>query len=269
MPDLHGLDPYAMWRRALARMDEVFASPPGLDNPVMGCTYCMAESELPTLGGDPAAVPDELLGHFMREVVDHWDPDQYPILWRRLMPRAVRAWGPGGRSTELALEIGRLGRHGAGLADWPAPERAAVEDVFRALAAIAVTDGRPAWDITDLIEGIAGATDGPQPWLAYIAGLSGPEADAGLVRLAVDWAADLLWDDFHFWWYDGDPRVIADWLVTQHDRIGAFAARHPRCKNAADAVTAVDHLRDGKGSPWLYPYVPRTLPSLLPSQRQC
>ena len=84
-------------------------------------------------------------------------------------------------------------------------------------------------------------------------GLSGPEADAGLVRLAVAWATDLLWEDFQFcWWYDGDPQVIADWLVTQRDRIATFAAQHPRCKNSSDALIAISHLTDGDGSPWLY-----------------
>ncbi|MGJ3560105.1 hypothetical protein ACR6C2_21900 [Streptomyces sp. INA 01156] len=51
------------------------------------------ESELRMLGGDPAAVPDDVLGSFMREVASHWDKDQYPLLWRRLMPRALRHWG--------------------------------------------------------------------------------------------------------------------------------------------------------------------------------
>ncbi|QUW81363.1 hypothetical protein SMIR_21470 [Streptomyces mirabilis] len=70
------LDPYARWRHALAEVDRVFAAPPGLDSPVDGCTYCTAESELRILGGDPADVSDDLLGHFMREVVGHWDADQ-------------------------------------------------------------------------------------------------------------------------------------------------------------------------------------------------
>lgn len=265
MPNSLGLVPFAMWRDALARVDEVFASPPTLDRPVMGCTYCTPESELRVLGGDPAAVPDDLLGHFMREVVDHWDADQYPILWRRLMPRALRAWGPGGPSADLALELGHLGHYGARLVDWPTPERTAVEQAFRALVAVAVTDGRSAWEITDLIEGTASAMGGLEPWLAYIASLSGPEADSGIVRLAIDWAADLLWGDLQFSWYNGDLRALSDWLVTQRGRVEDFATRHPRCKNAADALTAVAHLREGQGhgSPWMYPHTTRPLLNLL------
>ncbi|MGH3324171.1 MAG: hypothetical protein ACRDOV_07050 [Streptomyces sp.] len=236
-------------------MDRVFASPPGLDRPVDGCTHCTPESELRILGGDPAAVSDDLLGHFMRQVVGHWETDQYPVLWRRLMPRALRSWGPDGPSTELALEIGHLAPYGAGLVDWPKPERAAVEQAFRALLAIALTDGRPPRRCTDLIEGIAHATDGLEPWLEAIAGLSGSEADAGLVRLAFGWATELLWEELEFWWwYDGDPQVIALWLPTQRGRIAAFAARHPRCKTAADTLIAIDRLQAGGHSPWLYPY---------------
>ncbi|WP_406724063.1 hypothetical protein WJ438_04535 [Streptomyces sp. GD-15H] len=82
-----------------------------------------------------------------------------------------------------------------------------------------------------------------------------PEADAGLVRLALDWATNLLWEELRFtWWYDGDPQVIAAWLPTQRARIATFATRHPRCKTAADALIAVDRLRAGHHSPWLYPY---------------
>ncbi|MFI0813190.1 hypothetical protein [Streptomyces echinatus] len=248
-------DPYSMWRSTLAEADRVFSSPPKLDRPVDGCTYCTPESELRILGGDPAAVPDDLLRHFIREVVSHWEADQYPVLWRRLMPRALRYWGPDGDSTDASAEIGHLGQHGAKFADWPAPERAVVEKAFRVLLTIALTDGLPSMAITGLLEGIAHATGDMEPWLEHIAGLAGPEADAGLVRLALDWATDLLREDFRFtWWYDGDPQVIAAWLPTQRARIATFATRHPRCKTAADALIAVDRLRDGDHSPWLYSY---------------
>ncbi|MBT2383797.1 hypothetical protein [Streptomyces sp. ISL-11] len=263
MSDPLALDPYSMWRDALAEVDEVFASPPGLDRPVGGCTFCTPESELRVLGGDPADVPDDLLGHFMREVASHWNEDQYPVLWRRFIPRALRRWGPDGNCPDPSEEMGRLGLQGARLADWPAAERAAVERAFRALLHIAVTDGRPDWDITDLTEGIAHATGDLEPWLEHIARLAGPEADAGVVRLAFGWATDLLWGDLEFnGWYDGDPQLIAAWLPSLRTRIASFAARHPRCKNASDALIAIDAIdaieADGWG-PWLHPYDMRTL----------
>ncbi|WP_309060756.1 hypothetical protein [Streptomyces sp.] len=249
------VEPYALWRDALAEADRVFASPPALGRPVGGCTHCTPESDLLLLGGDPAAVPDDVLGYFTRETAHHWDEDQYPVLWRRLMPRALRSWGPDGHGTEPSLELGHLGAHGAGLTGWPAPERAAVERAFRALLAVALVDGRPAGDVTDLVEGIAHATGGLRPWLDHLAALPGPAADAGLVRLAFSWATDLLWEDFRFsWWYDGDPRVLAAWLPALRPRVAGFAARHPRCKTASDTLIAIDRLDAGDHSPWTYPY---------------
>lgn len=152
MSEPPALPTYTLWRDALAEVDEVFASPPGLDGPVDGCTYCTPESELRVLGGDPADVPDDLLEHFMREVAGHWDEHQYSVLWRRFLPRALRRWGPDGDGTDPSEVMGRLGRRGAQLADWPVAERAAVERAFRALLHVAVTDGRPYWEITGLME---------------------------------------------------------------------------------------------------------------------
>ncbi|MFD3454187.1 hypothetical protein ACFWVC_18675 [Streptomyces sp. NPDC058691] len=242
MLDQSDPDPYSMWRLALAKVDRIFASPPGFDRPVAGCTYCASESDFRLLGGDPSAVPDDVLQYVVREVVDHWDADQYPILWRRLMPRILRHWGREG-GTDPSGELARLARYGARLVDWPVAERAAVEQAFRALLTLALTDGRSPSDIRDLVEGLANATGGLEPWLDHLAGLSGPAADAGLVRLAVGWGTDLLWEDFEFqWWYDGEPRTVADWLVAQRPRIASFAACHPHCKNAADALVAISHL---------------------------
>ncbi|MFG2093834.1 hypothetical protein [Streptomyces sp. NPDC048612] len=260
MSEPPALAAYTLWREALAEVDEVFASPPELDGPVDGCTYCTPESELRVLGGDPADVPDDLLGYFMREVAGHWDEDQYPVLWRRFLPRALRRWGPDGDGTDPSDSMGHLGRHGAQLADWPAAEREAVERAFRALLHIAVTDGRPYREITDLMEGIAHATGSLEPWLDHIARLAGPEADAGVVRLAFGWATELLWQELKFtWWDDGDPQLIAAWLPTLRARIAAFAVQHPRCKNASDALTAIDACEAGTSGPWLYPYDMRTL----------
>lgn len=170
MPEALVLDPYAMWRDALAEVDGAFTTPPALDRPVWGCTHCTPESELRLLGGDPALVSDDLLGHFIREVASHWAEDQYPVLWRRFIPRALRLWGPDGDGADPSYEIGRLGSGGARLADWPVAERAAVEGAFRALLTVAVTSGRPHDWCTELIEGIAHATGAWTPgWTTYTA----------------------------------------------------------------------------------------------------
>ncbi|MFD1275699.1 hypothetical protein ACFQ51_41105 [Streptomyces kaempferi] len=143
-----------------------------------GCTRCFTEAELRILGGDPRDVPDDVLEGFMGKVVDHWDTDQYPVLWRRLIPRALRRWGPEGPGTDPSHELRGLGRYGAELISWPVAERTAVEQVFRALLTLALTGGRSPADIRDLVEGVAHATGGLEPWLDHIDGFSGPAADA-------------------------------------------------------------------------------------------
>lgn len=249
-------EPSAMWRDALAEVDRAFASPPELSRPVGGCTRCFAESDLLALGGDSATVSEDLLGEFMRKSVDHGDADQYAVLWRRLLPRALRSWGPGGDAAgTLAMELGRLGSPGAQLTRWPMAERVAVERAFGALLALGVIDGRPVWEVTDLIEGIAHATGGLERWLDHLGALRGPGSDAGVVRLVLGWATELLWGELDFsWWYDGDPQVIAGWLPSQRDRVAGFAVRHPGCKTATDALIALERLQSGDESPWFYPY---------------
>ncbi|MER5424330.1 hypothetical protein [Streptosporangium roseum] len=237
----------------LDEVDRVFAAVPPLDREVGGCAHCHAEEDLRLLGGDPAAMSDELVGSFMRKVVDHWDGDQYPLLWRRLMPRVLRYLASAAPGGDPAGELRGLASYGAGFTGWPAHERAAAEQAFAALLAAALTDGRPAERVAELVEGLAHATEDLRPWLDRLAGLPGHEADAGLVRLACHWSTALLWEeDLFTWWYDGDPQVLADWLPTQRDRIASFAAAH-RCKTAADAVVAIDRLQAGEPSPWFYP----------------
>ncbi|MDP9845481.1 hypothetical protein [Streptosporangium lutulentum] len=236
----------------LNEVDRVFATVPPLDREVGGCTRCHAEEDLRMLGGDPAVISDELVESFMGEVVDHWDEDQYPLLWRRLMPRVLRYLASDAPAGDPARELRGLASYGAGFVDWPAPERTATERAFAALLTVALTDGRPAECVAGLVEGLAHAIGDLRPWLDRLADLPGHEADAGLVRLACHWSINMLWEeDLFTWWYDGDPQVLVDWLPTQRDRIASFATKH-RCKTAADTVVAIDRLRAGEPSPWFY-----------------
>ncbi|GAA2407253.1 hypothetical protein GCM10010420_39160 [Streptomyces glaucosporus] len=244
--------PRALWREALAGADRAFTPPPALRGPVRGCAFCRPEEELLLLGGAPDAVPDDLFLHFMHKTPGHWMPDQYPVLWRRLMPRALRHWGPDGGSFDHARELSRLGPHGADLPTWPEDERTAVERAFRALLTTALTGGGSPYPATELVEGIACATDGPEPWLEHLARLPGPDADTGLVRLARRWTDDLLRDDLRFWWYDdGAPRVIAEWLPTLRPRLARIAARHPHPGTAGEAREVLDLLREAPEHTWL------------------
>ncbi|MQY12453.1 hypothetical protein SRB5_25870 [Streptomyces sp. RB5] len=252
------MTPTSEWQLALDAVDTAFAQPPAFDRPMSGCTRCLTESDLLLLGGDVSGVSDDLLGYFVRKVPDHWDDDQYPVLWRRLFPRAVRMWGPG-LETDPSLAMSHL--HGAGLASWPDPERDAVDQAFRALLSLALTDGRRPTAVFDMLEGIAAATDGIAPWLSHLAAVPGREADAGLARVALSWGAEVLWEDLQFtWYYSGRIDEVADWLPTLRPRLTSFAAMHPRCKTAVDALAALSALERGERAPWFYPGASNVLP---------
>lgn len=81
-------------------LGRVFAGVPRV-GVVDGCRYCCSQSELDLLGGDPALVPDELVGTFAREVIDHWSEKQYGLMWRGLAPRIL------GLSTRTLAELPR------------------------------------------------------------------------------------------------------------------------------------------------------------------
>lgn len=96
------------------------------------------------------------------------------------------------------------------------------------------------------MEGIAHATGGLERWLDHVGALRGPGADAGVVRLVLGWATDVLRDELDFdWWFDGDPRMIVRWLPSQRDRVTAYGVRHPASSTAADALLALDQLQLG------------------------
>jgi hypothetical protein len=77
------------------------------------------------------------------------------------------------------MEMGRLCPFGAQLTQWPTTERVAVERSLKALRAVGLSDGRPAWEVTDLIKGITHATGGLERWLVHLCALRGPGSGAG------------------------------------------------------------------------------------------
>ena len=238
---------------ALHAVDEAFADEPDV-GPVHGCTRCYLESELALLSGDPRLVPDSLVREFAEEVLDHWDQQQYGPLWRHFAPRIIRLL-----VSEPGIDPGRLlrglGPYGAGFHDWPAPQRSAILDTLSAALDFALVDGRPPYDVVDLLGAVSHIDHDPTPWTDRLESLTGPNADAGMVRLACYWAIELLWGDApHWWWHPDDPLALGTrWLLSPpvHDRIQRFAELHPRCKTAKDALLAIDTLERDDFSPWL------------------
>jgi hypothetical protein len=93
------------------------------------------------------------------------------------------------------------------------------------------------------------------PWTDRLDSLTGPYADAGLVRMACYWAIELLWEDEPNWWWYPDDSIASGtrWLCSTrvHDRLQRFAELHPQCRTAKDALLALDALQRSDFSPWL------------------
>ncbi|MFE2752047.1 hypothetical protein ACFXGA_08570 [Actinosynnema sp. NPDC059335] len=188
-------------------LGRVFAGVPRVGR-VDGCAYCYSPSDLELLGGDPAAVPDDLVGSFAREVTDHWSEDQYGLIWRGLAPRILAL---------VEASPDRLLLRGlthARFPAWPDDEQRAVRAALRAMLADAVTDGRPASSVEELICAAAHVDHDLTPWLAHLHTMTGDDADAGIARLARYWAADLAaGGEPSLWWFPRDPAApIRDWL---------------------------------------------------------
>jgi hypothetical protein len=241
---------------ALSVVDEVFADQPDV-GVIDGCTYCYLESDLVLLGGDPSRIPDSLVARFAEEVLDHWTPEQYGPLWRRLAPRVIRLLVARQPGIDPGLLLRGLGPYGAGLTDWPAAQRSAMLDVLGAALDLALVDGRPPTEVVELLGGISHVDHELSPWTGRLDTLTGQFAEAGMARLACNWAIDLLCGNEPFWWwYPDDPIALGTaWLCSArvYDRIERFAVAAPRCKTAHDALVAIVALQRGDTSPWWYP----------------
>lgn len=214
---VHGVD----LRRVFARVPRV-----GL---VDGCTYCYSKSDLKLLGGNPAKVPDHLVGAFAREVTEHWSEQQYGLVWRALAPRILDL-------LEAVPDERML--HGltfAHFAMWPAEEQAAVRHRLRAMLTHAITGGANPCDMENLVCAAAHVDRDLTPWLRFLDTLTGPDTDAGIARLARHWADDLAaGGEPMLWWYPEDPAApIRDWLHsdTLHQRLSRM--------NAQDTLIAI------------------------------
>lgn len=189
-------------------LQRVFAGVPRIGHPVDGCTYCYAQSDLELLGGDPQAVPDDLVGSFAREVTDHWSEREYWIVWRGLAPRILR------QLEEVPDTMMLKGLAFARFSSWPKHEQDALRGELRAMLARAITGDRAPIDVYKLVCAAAHVDHDLKPWLDYLDTLTGPDADAGIARLAHVCALDVVGSDGPLlWWYPDDPGApIREWL---------------------------------------------------------
>lgn len=218
-----------------------------------GCSFCYPEPDLAVLAGDPDSVPEHLVRSIASEAHDHWSSEQWQFLCRRFAPRLVSLVRADAIDVGLTLRI--FGPSYADLASWPDDERRATEDALGAVLVHAL-EHWPAHDLVALLGGLASAHDDLGPWLVRLDTATGPAAEGGVVRLACQWATDLLWgeDNWFTWWHTDDPVTpVRAWTARARTAVEQFSRVHPECKTARDALIAYDHLDRGEISPWWYP----------------
>jgi len=217
-----------------------------------GCGLCYAKQDLVDLAGDVDAAPDDVVALLAGEVSDHWSPEQWQWLIRRFTPRLLALVRERKVDVDRALRV--YGPFYAHLATWPDDERRAVEEALHA-ALIDALEHWPTYDLVKMLGGLGSVYDDLGPWLAQVDAASGPAARGGVIRLAFQWADDLICgeNDFFGWWYPDDPAsLVREWTLNARALVEQFSQEHPTCKNARDAVRAMDYLDRGEDRPWLY-----------------
>ncbi|GIG60421.1 hypothetical protein Lfu02_47930 [Longispora fulva] len=254
-------------RVSLAEADRLFADTPTLDA-VSGCGMCWSDEELRLLGGDPTLVSEELLGRFALEVPSHWDAEEAPVTWQRLMPRLLRrlAGTPPDAGAMFDFELSHFAG-GARFRSWPVERQAVVERCFGAILRVRLLDRFP--DANDLFEGIAHATGDVRRLLDFLDAWTGPEADGAVLFLAMRYAEDLVWEDdgqVFFWWYDVDRTVLPAWFASPSVETRLDGYRQD-CRNAVLLRECVRLIRAGERPSWFYqgyqaegPFPVRVLP---------
>ncbi|MBB5868577.1 hypothetical protein F4553_001956 [Allocatelliglobosispora scoriae] len=249
-PDL--LEHTQRLRTALDTADHAFVDVP-LVGAVDGCAYCYSPRDLELLGGDLAAVPDDLVRQFAAEVPEHWTAEQYGLMWRGLAPRILHM---AAEQPELMIIPWALRGPSAPQAcfhDWPQAQQNALVEAYSALLAASFVTRQPA-DVIELLGPLAQLHDDVGPWLAQIDEMSGPAADAGFVRLAAHWSNEIASGrQPHWYWYPDNPvGLVTAWLSSPPvlDRLRHFAEQHPGCTNAAGTPSVIEALTTDTEPSW-------------------
>ncbi|MFK4066900.1 hypothetical protein [Streptomyces sp. NPDC029674] len=223
----HITDPHQRLQNALDTLDATFAPLSDLPFTVGGCTYCYAESDLQVLAGPVHLVPEDLIPHVAHEATNHWD--DFPGLYRRLTPRIVRALTEG----RLLHDMVASRYLAAGWRDWPASERAALEEVWQAWWRSALhmhpgTTARTTTRIIDVLETLAVTTGTLKPWLAVWAETRTDAADRHLEDALDTWLIEDDIADLQLGFYDevyAAPELLR-WLCSlERGRVGATQLR--------------------------------------------
>ncbi|MFJ6082423.1 hypothetical protein ACIQI8_13560 [Streptomyces sp. NPDC092369] len=165
---------------ALDALDRAFAAEEPF--PVGGCTYCYGEEGLAELSRPLHLIPDDLVSAAAGEVPSHWD--DFPRLYRRLVPRIIRPLVAGLFPVSEELVATRLVE--ASWGTWDAPLADALHTLWTAWWQATLRTHPGPVSIRDTLGLITVATDSLRPWLDVWTATRTPAADAHLTALLDD-----------------------------------------------------------------------------------
>jgi hypothetical protein len=195
---------------ALDALDRAFAAEEPF--PVTGCTHCYAGQDLTDLSGPLQLIPDDLVSAVAAKAPDHWD--DFPRLYRRLVPRIVRPVVAGRFHVDEELIASRLLQ--AGWTTWDAPLTRALNDVWSAWWEATLHTHPSPVSIRRTLSLIGVATNGLSPWLDIWTATSHPAADAHLSDLIDDVLFEFEITDLHMGFhheYHATAELLG-WLLT-------------------------------------------------------
>lgn len=200
----------------LDALDRAFAS----EEPflVTGCTYCYGEQDLAELSGPLHLIPEDLVFSVAAKVPDHWD--DFPRLYRRLVPRIVRPLVTGRLHVDEELIASRLVQ--ACWTTWDASLSEALRDVWSAWWQCTLHTYPSPVPVREALSFIAVATNSLRPWLDGWTTTRTPAADTHLADLVDDVMFEFEITDLRMGFY-GEYRATAEllgWLLSDvRDRV--------------------------------------------------
>ncbi|MEU1622850.1 hypothetical protein ABZ479_36850 [Streptomyces sp. NPDC005722] len=201
---------------ALDALDRAFASEEPF--PVTGCLYCYGEEDLALLSGPLHRISEDLVSSVAAKTPDHWD--DFPRLYRRLVPRIIRPVVTGLSGIDEELVASRLVQ--AGWTTWDAPLTEALRDVWDTWWQTTLRTHPGSVPVRTALAVVTVATGGLSLWLDTWTGIRTASADARLADLVDDVLFESEFTDLSMGFY-GEYHATAElveWLVTDvRDRV--------------------------------------------------
>ncbi|WP_369213637.1 hypothetical protein [Streptomyces flavofungini] len=201
---------------ALNALDRAFAFEEPF--PVGGCTNCYGEEGLAELSGPLHLIPDDMVSAAAGEVPSHWD--DFPRLYRRLVPRIIRPLVTGRSEVFEELIATRLVE--AGWSTWDAPQADALRQVWTAWWRATLHTHPSPVPVKDTLALVTVATDSLRPWLDVWTATRTPAADAHVADLLDDVLFECRINDLRLGFY-GEYHATAElveWLLSEvRDRV--------------------------------------------------